>query len=152
MPFGEPAQFQRGEAGVAALSRTGFELRPQREHPFADSLARNLTQAREQLGDRNPESGFAGEGRPQGRQAPALFVARHLRPVPATHQKSYLRLGETGALAVGPQVVFEFVGCHRGRLPMKAEELSSDYANANEAKDGRSCQNGKKRKLAYPNI
>src|SRR5205809_5850742 len=112
MPLREPAQFLRSEAGVAALGRTGFELRPQREQSFADRLASRLAQAREQLRDRNPESGFAGEGRPQGRQAPALFVARHLRPVPATYQKGYLTLGETGALAVGPQVVFEFVGCH----------------------------------------
>ena len=43
---------------------------------------------------------------------PALLVSRHLCPVPATHQKGYLTLRETGALAVGPQVVFEFVGCH----------------------------------------
>ena len=107
------------------MSRTGFELRLQREHLFADGLASHLAQAREQLRDRNPERGFAGEGRPQGRQAPALLVARHLGAVPATRQKSYLTLRETGALAVGPQVVFEFVGCHRGRLPVKAEELSS---------------------------
>ena len=94
------------------MSRTGFELRLQREHLFADGLASHLAQAREQLRDRNPERGFAGEGRPQGRQAPALLVARHLGAVPATRQKSYLTLRETGALAVGPQVVFEFVSCH----------------------------------------
>ena len=28
MSLDEPAQFQRGEAGVASLSRAGFELRP----------------------------------------------------------------------------------------------------------------------------
>ena len=79
---------------------------------LADRLAGRLAQPREEHRDRNPERGFAGEGRPQGRQAPTLFVARHLRPVPATDEKGHITLGETGALAVGPQVVFEFGGCH----------------------------------------
>src|SRR5439155_1764128 len=84
-----------------ALCRTSFEFRLQRQEPFADRLASHLMQAREQHRDRNAESGFAGEGRPQGRQAATPLVARHLRPVPATHEKGHLTLGETRALAVG---------------------------------------------------